>query len=124
MTKKEPNIILELSINFSLSLIEFCDELESHRKYSIAGQLFRSGTSIGANVSEAQDCESKADFLHKIKIAAKEARETSYWIYLCNNSKNYPANPKLLDDVNAISRVLTKIITTMRAKLEAEKKKA
>ena len=60
------------------------------KKYVVANQLLRAGTSIGANVHEAQNAESRADFIHKIKIALKELEETKYWLLLCENSKNYP----------------------------------
>ncbi|MFN8338858.1 MAG: four helix bundle protein [Saprospiraceae bacterium] len=52
------------------------------KKYNLANQLFRSGTSIGANIREAQSAESKADFIYKVKIADKEANETEYWLLL------------------------------------------
>ena len=57
--------------------------LEELKKYVISNQLLKSGTSVGANVREAQNCESKADFIHKFKIAAKDADETEYWLLLC-----------------------------------------
>lgn len=52
----------------------------------LGGQLLKSGTSIGANVREAQSCESRADFIHKLKIAHKEAEETEYWFMLCQEA--------------------------------------
>jgi len=70
------NEILELSFEFAVDIIKFTESLEEQRKYVIARQLLRSGTSIGANVRESQNCESRADFVHKLKIAAKEADET------------------------------------------------
>lgn len=89
------NLIVTKTINFSLLIIEFCEELESKRKFVIANQLLRSGTAIGANVHEAQNAESKADFIHKIKIAAKELDETKYWLILCKKAKTYPFNLEL-----------------------------
>ena len=62
----------------------------------MANQLFRSGTSIGANVKEAQNAESKADFIHKMKISIKEVEETEYWLLLCKHSKEYPDTDMLL----------------------------
>ena len=56
----------------------------------MANQLLKAGTSIGANIREAQNSESKADFIHKMKIAAKEADEAEYWLELCRQSANYP----------------------------------
>lgn len=72
------NLIVNLTFQFALDIIAFCGILEQSRKYNLASQLFRSGTSIGANVSEAQGAESKADFIHKMKIAYKESEETKY----------------------------------------------
>jgi four helix bundle protein len=74
------NLIVNMTFEFSLSIVQFSELLESERKFSISNQLIRSGTSIGANVREAQNAESKADFIHKMKIAAKEANETEYWL--------------------------------------------
>lgn len=82
------NIILNKSIDFSLDIISYCEILEEKRKYVIANQLLKSGTSIGANIHEAQNAESKADFIHKMKIAAKEIEETKYWLILCEKAKS------------------------------------
>lgn len=76
-------------------IIDFTETLEAKRKFNLSNQLFRSGTSIGANVREAKNAESKADFIHKMKIAAKEADETEYWLLLCKQAKSYD-NPKEL----------------------------
>ncbi len=84
------NPILKLSIEFSLLIVEYCDQLQSLKKYTISNQLLRAGTSIGSNSFEAQNAESKADFIHKIKIAAKEADETQYWLLLCEFAQTYP----------------------------------
>jgi len=82
----EQNPLIKLSIEFSLAVIEYCEQLEEKKKYVIARQLLRSATSIGSNSMEAQNPESKADFIHKMKIAAKEAEETQYWLILCDYS--------------------------------------
>ena len=79
------NAILSLSFEFSLLTIEYCERLVDGKKFVLSNQLLKSGTSIGANAMEAQNAESKADFVHKIKIAAKEAGETQYWLMLCKN---------------------------------------
>ncbi|HLO56504.1 MAG TPA: four helix bundle protein, partial [Saprospiraceae bacterium] len=84
------NAILDLSFKFALEIIKFTENLEALKKYNLANQLFRSGISIGANIREAQSAESKADFIHKVKIADKEAQETEYWLLLCQHSDNYP----------------------------------
>ena len=76
----KPNLIVDLTFDFSLKVIYFSEVLESKKKFNMANQLFRCGTSIGANVREAQGAESKADFRHKVKVAYKEAEETEYWL--------------------------------------------
>jgi four helix bundle protein len=80
---KGPNLIVDLSFRFSLLIITYTEKLELIRKYIVANQLLKSGTSIGANVWEAHNAESKQDFIHKMKLAAKEADETRYWLELC-----------------------------------------
>lgn len=109
------NPIIKLSFDFSLMIIEFAEQLEAARKYVIANQVLKSGTSIGANCVEAQNAESKADFIHKIKVAAKEAEETQYWLLLCEYSKNYPSAVKELTQLEEINKVLGKIISTVNA---------
>ena len=86
------------------------------KKFVIANQLLKSGTSIGANIREAQNAESKADFIHKFKIAAKEIEETIYWLELCKFSDNYPNVDDLIEQVNNISRIVNKIIITSKQK--------
>lgn len=78
----QENIILRKTIQFSLNIITYVERLEKERKYVIAKQLLKSGTSIGTNIHEVQHAESKIDFIHKCKIAAKEAEETRYWLIL------------------------------------------
>lgn len=108
------NVILEKSIEFALKIISFTELLEDKRKYVIAKQLLRSGTSVGANIHEAQSAESKADFIHKLKIADKEARETKYWLTLCTRSTNYP-NPNDLEiDLLQIQKLLSTIIASSK----------
>lgn len=65
MRNDKENVIVKLSFEFALQIIDFVEKLESNRKFVIANQLLKSGTSIGANVREAQNAESKADFIHK-----------------------------------------------------------
>jgi four helix bundle protein len=114
MENKKENLILELTFKFALDIIEYTELLENNKKYVIARQLLKCGTSIEANVREAQNSESKVDFIHKIKIAAKEAEETEYWLFLCKHSKTYPFEELLLDKINHINRILTKIISTSK----------
>ncbi len=110
------NEILELSFEFALDIIEFAEQLEEKRKFVVANQILKSGTSIGASVREAQNCESSADFIHKLKIAAKEADETEYWLLLCEKSRNYPHNPELQNKILSIKKLLSSIISKMKSK--------
>jgi four helix bundle protein len=76
----------------------------------------KAGTSIGANVREAQNAESKIDFIHKMKVAAKEADEVEYWLPLCDKSDGFPDCKDLLADCSSIIRVLSKIIASSKNK--------
>jgi four helix bundle protein len=111
----EENVILNKSIDFSLEIITFCELLEEKRKYVIANQLLKSGTSIGANIHEAQNTESRADFIHKMKIAAKEIEETKYWLLLCERAKSYPFNEDLKEQLRVISLIVYKIISSSKS---------
>ena len=113
--EKKDNLIVSLSLQFALDIISFTEILKQAKKFNLANQLFRSGTSIGANVREAQGCESKNGFIHKMKIAYKEAEESKYWLELCNLSESYPKPGKLLNDIVSILKVLGKIITTAKS---------
>lgn len=109
------NVIVDLAFEFALRIIDYTEVLESKKKYNLANQLFKSGTSIGANVNEAQCCESRADFIHKMKIAAKEAEETKYWLSLCTHAHSYPNPGDLPERLQAIIKILTKIIATSKS---------
>jgi len=116
MQMQSENIILKKTIEFSLLTIEYVELLESQKKFVIANQLLKSATSIGANVHEAQNAESKQDFIHKFKIAAKEVEETKYWLVLCFESKNYPSSNHLIEKLHEIDKIITKIISTSKNK--------
>lgn len=111
------NVVLDKSFMFALSIIAYCEILEQNRKFVISHQLLKSGTSIGANINEAQSSESRADFIHKLKIAAKEAEETKYWLLLCQEADNYPFDDKLLGDLSEILRLLTSIINSAKKQM-------
>lgn len=111
----ENNPILKLSFDFSLMVIEYCESLESNKRFVIVRQLLKAGTSVGANAMEAQkNAESKADFIHKMKIAAKEADETQYWLMLCDYAKTYPLCKELLSKLEEVQKVLNKILGTAK----------
>ena len=114
MRDDRKNVIVEKTLEFSLLVIDYAELLEEKKKYVLARQLLKSGTSIGANVREAQNAESKADFIHKMKIAAKEADETAYWLLLFQTSKHYPDCRDLQEKLVEITKILSKIIASSK----------
>lgn len=106
-----------MTFDFSLKVIAYCEQLNEGKKYQLSKQLFAAGTSIGANVREAQHPESLGDFIHKLKIAAKECEESQYWLELANASAGNPPLNDLIEEARSISKILSKIISTSRAKL-------
>lgn len=113
---KEGNPIVDKTIQFSLDIISFRETLNKAGYHVFAKQLIRSGTSIGANVAESQNAESKADFIHKIKIAAKELEETKYWLTLCKKSDSLPFNSILEKQIIEIGLILYKILSSLKTK--------
>ncbi len=118
MKTNEKNLIVNKTFDFSIAVINYTEQLESMRKYSMARQLFRAGTSIGANTREAQHAESRADFIHKFKVAAKEAEETQYWLSLCKVVPAYPDCEILLQEILPIQKILTSIISSAKMNQE------
>lgn len=121
MEAARKNIIVSKTFDFAIGLIAYSEEIRSLGKFEMSSQLFKSGTSIGANVSEAQNAESKADFIHKFKIAAKEAEETKYWIQLCQASEFYPDPLSMLkQEIREIILILSKIIGSSKRGFRVE----
>ena len=114
MRNDKSNLVVRKSIEFSLRIIRYTEFLQENRKYVIAKQLLRSGTAIGACVFEAQNAESRADFIHKMKLAAKEASETLYWLILCERSANYCFDASLRESADELIRILSKIISSAK----------
>ncbi|GMN07771.1 hypothetical protein MTsPCn5_31600 [Croceitalea sp. MTPC5] len=111
------NPVVDKSIGFALMISKFCELLEEHKKYVVARQLLKSGTSIGANIHEAQNAETRIDFIHKMKIALKELEETKYWLTLCERSESYPFNTRLKTSVNELGLIMYKIVSTSKKNL-------
>lgn len=111
---KKDNLILNLTFEFAIDAITFCELLEERKKFVVARQLLRSATSVGANIREAQNAESKADFIHKMKVAAKEADETEYWLLICKAAKDYPYSEELLEKLLSVIKILNKIISSSK----------
>lgn len=116
------SIIQEKSFVFAVQIVKFCRQLQKYkREFVLSNQVLRSGTSIGANVEEALGGQSGRDFIAKMSVAAKEARETHYWLKLlqeAGDSKDRQAD-ELLRECREIVRVLNSIILTTRRKLSA-----
>ena len=110
---EKDNLIQKKSFNFAISIISLYKELVGQKEFIISKQLLRSGTSIGANVEEAIAGQSRKDFIHKMSIASKEARETRYWLKILNESNLVIVNlDDYLKNINQIIAVLTKIVKT------------
>ncbi|MEE1898098.1 four helix bundle protein [Flavobacterium rakeshii] len=107
------NIIAVKTFEFSLSIINLYTQLKKENEFIISKQLLRCGTSIGANVEEAIAAQSKKDFISKMAIASKEARETKYWLRLLDKSDltQIPV-ASYLTDIEHIINIITKIIKT------------
>ena len=107
------SIIQEKSFEFALQTIEVYKKLQGEKEFVFSKQLLRSGTSIGANVEGALAAQSRRDFLAKMSIASKEARETHYWIRLLQISRLSRTDfTKSLANVEELIRILTSIVKT------------
>jgi len=113
----ENNIILQKTIEFSTKVIEIGERLQLQKNFTLSNQLVRSGTAIGAMVHEAQSSESRLDFLHKLKIADKEAYETMYWISLLEKT-DPQFDKEIRNQLMDIRRLLGSIILTCRKRLK------
>ncbi|WP_435134412.1 four helix bundle protein [Formosa sp. A9] len=116
---KSNNVIKTKSYQFAVRIVKLYKFLvDEKREFVLSKQLLRSGTSIGANVREAEHAESKADFIHKLSIALKEANETEYWLELLRET-DYLQNSEYLSiqlDIQEILRILTSIVKTSKQK--------
>ena len=108
------NEILDQSFSFAKEVVHLCDKLYAGNKFVLANQLLKSGTSVGANIREAQCAESRLDFIHKMKIAAKEAEETDYWLALLHETYNLSKAEELQNQLLALRRMLSKIISSSK----------
>jgi four helix bundle protein len=113
------NIILDKTFNFSLSIIELYKLLVQEKEFVISKQLLRCGTSIGANVEEANAGQTKKDFITKMSIASKEARETKYWLRLLDKSNLVNLDySKHISDIDGIINILTAIVKTAQNRVK------
>lgn len=111
------NIIQKKTFHFSLKIIGLYKELKDKNEFIISKQVLRSGTSIGANVEEALAGQTRKDFIAKMSIASKEARETRYWLRLLQTSQLYKIDySSYLKDIEEIVNILTAIVKTSQTK--------
>ncbi|MGC3979205.1 MAG: four helix bundle protein [Paludibacteraceae bacterium] len=112
--------VIDLSFQFSLEIIALYKELVKQNEYVLSKQLLRSATSIGANIEEANAGQTKKDFIMKMSIASKEARETKYWLRLLDKSKLVDTDySSCLSSIEHIINLLTKIVKTSQQSLSA-----
>ncbi len=117
------NIIEKKSFEFALKIIELYKKLLEQNEYVLSKQLLKSGTSIGANVAEASAAQTKKDFITKMSIASKEARETKYWLNLLSQSNLVEINYNdYLSDIDEIIKILTSIVKSSQQKKNETKK--
>lgn len=115
------NPLLAKSKRFAVRIVKLCRYLMSaRREYALTDQLIRSGTSIGANISEAQEAVSKKDFVNKLSIALKEARETAYWLEILHESELLTDREfeSINTDLTELCRMLTTAIMTSKRTME------
>lgn len=109
------SIIGQKSFDFAKEIIELYKQLHDSNEFVISKQLLRSGTSIGANVQEALGGQSKRDFIHKLAIALKEARETRYWLLLLKETTITEIDVKsYLEKLEELIKILSSIIITSK----------
>jgi four helix bundle protein len=118
------NLIADLTENFALRIIDMYRYIRNEKQEHVMSlQVYRSGTSIGANVSESKNAQSKADFINKLSIALKEAGETEYWLKLLFKSQTISEKEytSIQNDLNIIIGTLVKIIPKTKENMDAEK---
>lgn len=112
------SVLRTKTYDFAIRMVHLSKHLENKREFVISRQVLRSGTSIGANVEEANQGESRKDFIHKLSIALKEAVETCYWLRLLRDSKTLEEviADSLIEDCQQIQRILIASIRTSKSR--------
>ena len=110
----KPNLIKDKTYQFALDIIRLYVELRKQKEFVLSKQLLRSGTSIGANVEEATAAQSRKDFISKMAIASKEARETHYWLRLLRDSKlcSVIDFSEVINECEQIVKIIAAIVKT------------
>jgi four helix bundle protein len=112
------NVIKEKSFLFAIEIVSLYKILVERKEFVLSKQLLRSGTSIGANVRESEHAQSKADFIHKLSIALKEANETEYWLDLLHETKylSQIEFENIKPSIIELLKLLTSIINSSKTK--------
>ena len=110
---KNQSIIGKKSFDFALKIVDFYKKMYGQKEYVLSKQLLRSGTSIGSNVVEASAAQSRKDFISKMSVASKEARESKYWLQLIQESKIVDVDvSELLNENDQLIKILASIVKT------------
>ena len=120
------NILVDKSFKFAVRVVKLYKYLcDSKKEYILSKQLLRSGTSIGANINEAQEAQSKADFISKLSISLKEARESKYWIELLKETDYLSENEanSIIEDLVEILKLLTSVIKSTKNNIKEKNAK-
>ncbi len=115
------NIFIQKSFNFAVNIVQFCNSSNSNYQQNILNkQLLRSGTAVGALIREAQNAESKADFIHKLAIAQKECDESCYWLEILNKTKMIDGlvYKELHFEASSLLRLIRSAIITTKTKMK------
>ena len=122
---KAENLVVEKSYSFSLRIIKLYQYLKKKNEFELSSQILRSGTSISSNIEEAVGATSKKDFLAKISISYREARETKLWLRLLRDSNFIMANEaeSLLEDCDSLLRIIGSIQKTTKLHLQSNNSK-
>ena len=106
----------EKSFNLAIKIIKLSEEVKKKHGYELASQVLRSGTSIGANLAEAEYAQSQKDLLSKLKIAQKEASETKYWLRLLKAVGYISDRDDIIKEVEIVQKILYSAVKTLRSK--------
>lgn len=123
MTQNKPFDIKDRSFEFALDCLKYCKTISlEHKEYILTKQLSRSATSVGANIREAQNSNSKKDFIHKLSIAQKECNESIYWIELLKTFLELTSEEtlRLLKEANELLRILSSIVLNTKQRMQME----
>jgi len=107
------DVIIQKSIEFSLLVIKYVEELESKKKHVVANQVLKCGTGIGGHIIGARSADNEKDFIHRMKEADKAAHDTWYWFYLCEHSEGYAFKKDLSDKLDELMKLISAVVLSL-----------